>query len=200
MRSETMSRYLRPVMIFAVMMLAPYTALSSSLVGKSGSLYTDIKAHAVGDILTVRIYEDAQASNVSQTNVKKEGKFDLKGGRGVGPLDFIPLFGVAGENTNEFKGSGTNTRRGNLKASMTVSVIAVKANGDLAIEGNRVIRINNDDETLTLSGIIRPTDINADNTVNSYSIADAQISYTGKGPGATGARPGIIIRFLNWLF
>jgi flagellar L-ring protein precursor FlgH len=200
MRSETMSRYLRPVMIFAVMLLAPYTALSSSLVGKSGSLYTDIKAHAVGDILTVRIYEDAQASNVSQTDIKKEGKFETRGGPGIGTLDFIPLFGAAGENTNEYKGSGTNTRRGNLKASMTVTVVAAKANGDLVIEGNRVIRINNDDETLTLSGIIRPQDINSDNTVNSYSIANAQISYSGKGPASTGARPGIIIRFLNWLF
>jgi flagellar L-ring protein precursor FlgH len=200
MRSETMSRYLRPVMIFAVMLLAPYTALSSSLVGKSGSLYTDIKAHAVGDVLTVRIYEDAQASNVSQTDIKKEGKFETRGGPGIGTLDFIPLFGAAGENTNEYKGSGTNTRRGNLKASMTVTVVAAKANGDLVIEGNRVIRINNDDETLTLSGIIRPQDINSDNTVNSYSIANAQISYSGKGPASTGARPGIIIRFLNWLF
>lgn len=200
MRSETMSRYVRPVMIFAVMMLAPYAALSSSLVGKSGSLYTDIKAHAVGDVLTVRIYEDAQASNVSETDITKEGTFETKGGPGIGLLDFIPLFGASGENTNEYKGSGTNKRRGNLQASMTVSIIAVKANGDLAIEGNRVIRINNDDETLTLSGIIRPQDINANNTVNSYSIANAQISYTGKGPASTGARPGIIIRFLNWLF
>jgi len=200
MRSEKMLRYVRPVAVISLLMIAPHALFATPLVGRSGSLYTDIKAHAVGDILTVRIYEDAQATNVSQTDVKKEGKFETKGGPGIGKLDFIPLFGAAGENTNEYKGAGTNTRRGNLKASMTVRVIAVRQNGDLAIEGNRVIRINNDDETLTLSGIVRPQDINADNTVDSYSIADAQISYSGKGPASTGARPGIIMRFLNWIF
>ncbi len=171
-----------------------------SLVDGSGSLFTDIKAHDVGDILTVKIYEDAQASNRMQTDVKKEGKFDTRGGPGVGTLDFIPLFGASGENTNEYKGSGNSSRQGQLKANMTVRVIAVRHNGDLVIEGHRVITINNDDETLTLSGIVRSQDINSDNTVESYNIADAQISYRGKGPVSTGARPGIIIRFLNWLF
>ena len=195
-----MSRYMMPILILAALVLDPRTACSTRLVGESGSLFTDIKARGVGDILTVRIYEDAQASNVSQTDVKKEGKFDTKGGPGVGPLDFIPLFGASGENTNEYKGSGNSSRRGNLRASMTVRVIAVRTNGDLVVEGNRVIRINNDDETLTLSGIVRPQDIGSDNTVDSYSIADAKISYSGKGPVSTGARPGIIMRFLNWLF
>ncbi len=195
-----MHRHILQAVILAALILNPLSALSTQLVGESGSLFTDIKAHAVGDILTVRIYEDAQASNVSQTDVKKEGKFDTKGGPGIGTLDFIPLFGASGENTNEYKGSGNSTRRGNLKASMTVRVIALRTNGDLVIEGNRVIRINNDDETLTLSGIIRPQDVGSDNTVDSYFIADAKISYSGKGPVSTGARPGIIMRFLNWLF
>lgn len=182
------------------LLLIPSVLLSSPIVGRSGSMFTDIKAHNVGDILTVKIYEDAQASNLAQTDTKKEGTFSTSGGPGIGTLDFIPLFGASGSNTNEFKGSGTNARRGNLKASMTVKVIAVKQNGDLVIEGHRVIRINNDDETLTLSGIVRPQDIGADNTIDSYSIADAQISYSGKGPASTSSRPGIIIRFLNWLF
>jgi len=184
--------------LLVAVLISPCNA--RSLVGSSGSLFTDTKAHDVGDILTVRIYEDAQASNATQTDVKKEGTFDTKGGPGIGTLDFIPLFGASGSNTNEFKGSGNNSRKGQLKANMTVRVVAVRHNGDLVIEGHRVIRINNDDETLTLSGIVRSQDVSADNTVGSYNIADAQISYSGKGPASTGARPGIIIRFLNWLF
>jgi flagellar L-ring protein precursor FlgH len=173
---------------------------STPLVGGTGSLFTDIKAHQVGDVLTVRIYEDAKAANGSQTNVTKEGSFETSGGPGVGTLDFIPLFGAAGENKNEYKGAGNNARSGNLKARMTVQVVAVKNNGDLVIEGNRAVTINNDTETLTLTGIVRPQDVGSDNSVDSYNIADAQIAYRGKGPATTGARPGILMRFLNWIF
>jgi flagellar L-ring protein precursor FlgH len=173
---------------------------ATSLVGGSGSLYTDVKARDIGDVLTIRIYEDAEAANVTQTDITKEGKFDTKGGPGIGTLDFIPLFGASGENKNEYKGSGNNARRGNLKAKMTVRVVAIRPNGDLIVEGNRVITINNDTETLTLSGIVRSQDVDAGNGVDSYNIADAQISYRGKGPASTGARPGMVIRFLNWLF
>ena len=195
-----MSMQSKSIVVFAALILLSSTAFSSQLVGRSGSLFTDIKAHSVGDILTVKIYEDAQASNVSQTDITKEGKFETGGGPGYGTLDFIPVFKAEGQNKNEYKGSGNNTRRGNLKARMTVRVIAIRQNGDLVVEGQRTITINNDAETLTLSGIVRPQDVNSDNTVDSYNIADAQISYRGKGPASTGSRPGIIIRFLNWLF
>jgi flagellar L-ring protein precursor FlgH len=173
---------------------------STPLVGGTGSLFTDIKAHQVGDVLTVRIYEDAKAANGSQTNVTKEGSFETSGGPGVGTLDFIPLFGAAGENKNEYKGTGNNARSGNLKARMTVQVVAIKNNGDLVIEGNRAVTINNDTETLTLTGTVRPQDVGSDNSVDSYNIANAQIAYRGKGPASTGARPGILMRFLNWIF
>lgn len=188
-----------PIALFGVALLA-HSAISTPLVGRSGSLFTDIKAHDVGDIITVKIYEDAQATNLSQTNTTKEGKFETSGGPGIGSLDFIPLFGAAGENKNEYKGTGNNARSGNLKARMTVRVVAMRNNGDLVVEGNRLITINNDTETLTLSGIVRPQDIGSDNTVDSYNIADAQISYRGKGPATTASRPGIVMRFLNWLF
>jgi flagellar L-ring protein precursor FlgH len=188
-----------PIALFGVALLA-HSAISTPLVGRSGSLFTDIKAHDVGDIITVKIYEDAQATNLSQTNTTKEGKFETSGGPGIGSLDFIPLFGAAGENKNEYKGTGNNARAGNLKARMTVRVVAMRNNGDLVVEGNRLITINNDTETLTLSGIVRPQDIGSDNTVDSYNIADAQISYRGKGPATTASRPGIVMRFLNWLF
>jgi len=188
-----------PIALIGVALLA-HSAMSTPLVGGSGSLFTDIKAHDVGDIITVKIYEDAQASNLSETNTSKEGKFETSGGPGIGSLDFIPLFGASGENKNEYKGTGNNARAGNLKARMTVRVVALRNNGDLVVEGNRLITINNDTETLTLSGIVRPQDVGSDNTVDSYNIADAQIAYRGKGPATTASRPGIVIRFLNWIF
>ena len=96
-----------PIALFGVALLA-HSAISTPLVGRSGSLFTDIKAHDVGDIITVKIYEDAQATNLSQTNTTKEGKFETSGGPGIGSLDFIPLFGAAGENKNELFLSNKN--------------------------------------------------------------------------------------------
>jgi flagellar L-ring protein precursor FlgH len=83
---------------------------------------------------------------------------------------------------------------------MSVTVVATKENGDLIIEGNRSVGISNDRETLTLTGIVRQRDIKPDNSIDSYLIADAQISYRGKGATNDAARPGPIMRFLNWLF
>ena len=83
---------------------------------------------------------------------------------------------------------------------MSVTVVAVRNNGDLVIEGTRIIGISNDKEILTLTGVVRAKDISADNSIDSYLIADAEISYTGKGVATTGSRPGFFTRILSWLF
>jgi flagellar L-ring protein precursor FlgH len=168
-------------------------------VGSDGSYFTDVKAHKVGDLLTVLIFEDAQASNQTQLQTQEKGDFSTKSSGGVGPLKFIPLFSADNSNDNKYDGKGTNSRQGSLKAKMTVEVSAERANGDLVLTGTRMIEINSEQETMTLTGIVRKADINPDNTVDSYNIANAKISYTGKGPGADGAKPGIISKILNWI-
>ncbi|MEE9441137.1 MAG: flagellar basal body L-ring protein FlgH [candidate division Zixibacteria bacterium] len=191
----------RILIITAVMLLLPFTLkIYGGDFGQAASLFSDIKAHKVGDILTVNIYENTQATNKSESKIEKAGKFETSGGPGTGILDFIPLFGVKGENKNSFDGKGENLRNRNLRAKMSVTVMAVKENGDLVIEGTRTIGISNDRETLTLSGVVRQRDINPDNSIESYLIADAQISYRGKGAITDASRPGPIMRFLNWLF
>jgi flagellar L-ring protein precursor FlgH len=78
--------------------------------------------------------------------------------------------------------------------------VAIRPNGDLVVEGSRVIGLNSDKEVLTLTGIIRSQDINSDNSVDSYNLADAQITYQGKGAASTAGRPGILTRVLNFVF
>ncbi|MEW5701247.1 MAG: flagellar basal body L-ring protein FlgH [Candidatus Zixiibacteriota bacterium] len=173
---------------------APYTQI------RSASLYTDLKAHKVGDLLTVLIVESATARNAVSTNTKKSSDFKVEGGPGVGPFDFIGLFGADATLSNQSDNQGQTARAGQLKAQMTVQVVGVRDNGDLVIEGNRVVGINNDKEMLTLTGIVRAEDVGPDNTVYSYQIADAQIGYRGKGASSNAGRPGFITRFLNWLF
>lgn len=191
----------RVIIITIVLLLLPFSIkVWSGDFGQSKSLFTDIKAHKVGDILTVLIYEASNASTQAETKTEKTGKFSTSGGPGIGSLDFIPLFGADAENKNSFDGKGENLRNQSLRARMSVTVVAVRDNGDLIIKGSRTIGISKDREVLTLTGVVRQKDISAGNTVDSYLIADAEISYTGKGAASTGSRPGIIMRFLNWLF
>jgi flagellar L-ring protein precursor FlgH len=184
-----------------LLLLIPFSLkLRGADFGQSMSLFADIKAHNVGDILTVNIYENTQATQKSESKQEKSGSFSTEGGPGSGFLDFIPLFGVSGKNDNSFDGKGENLRNRNLRARMSVTVVSIKDNGDMVIEGSRTVGISNDKETLTLSGVVRQRDVTPDNSVDSYLIADAQITYRGKGAVSDASRPGPVMRFLNWLF
>lgn len=195
-----MKKFIFFLVCLILILLLPYSARATRFEAATNSLFSDVKASMIGDIITVKIYEDAKASSANQTKGEKSNDFDLKGGPGVGPLDFIPLFGASGNQASGYDGKGSQARSNNLKASMTVRVVAIRSNGDLVVEGSRVIGINSDKEILTLTGIIRPQDINSDNTVDSYNLADAQITYQGKGPASSAGRPGVLARFLNWIF
>jgi len=181
------------LLLLAGFLLLPYSVKASGFRAASQSLFTDIKACQVGDIITINIYEDAQASSANQTKGEKTNEFDLEGGPGVGPLDFIPLFGTSGTSKSTYDGKGGQTRSGSLRARMTARVVAVRPNGDLIIEGSRVVGINSDKEILTLTGIVRMQDVSPSNTVESYNLADAQITYQGKGPASSAGRPGLLL-------
>ena len=184
-----------------ILLLLPFSLrVWSGDFGQSQSLFTDIKANRVGDILTVLIYENSVASTKAETKTEKDNESSVEGGPGIGKLDFIPLFGADASSSNSFNGKGENLRNQNLRARMSVTVVGVRENGDLIIKGSRAIGISKDKETMTLTGVVRQRDISAENTVESYKIADAEITYTGKGAASTASRPGIVMRFLNWLF
>jgi flagellar L-ring protein precursor FlgH len=194
-------KYRTALLILLILLLLPFAIkLRGEDFGQHQSLFTDIKAHQVGDILTVLIYEQNSATQQIETKTEKTTKFSTQGGPGIGSLDFLPLFGVDGDSKGTHDGKGENIRNGSLRAKMSVTVMAIKPNGDLVIEGSRTIGISGDRETLTLTGVVRQKDITPENTVDSYLIADAEIHYTGKGSANTGSRPGFLMRFLNWLF
>lgn len=191
----------RILILALILVLLPFTIkVFGNDFGQSQSLFTDVKACKVGDILTVLIFEQNQGSSKAETKTEKSTTAQMKGGPGVGPLDFIPLFSLDGNNSNSYDGKGENTRNGSLRAKMSVTVIARKENGDLIIQGSRTLGISGDRETLTLTGVVRQKDITRDNTIDSYLIADAEISYTGKGSANTGSRPGFFTRLINWMF
>ncbi|NQS97603.1 MAG: flagellar basal body L-ring protein FlgH [candidate division Zixibacteria bacterium] len=183
---------------FSVFVIA-FAAPAGGLIGNAKSLYSDHRAHEVGDVITIEIVEVAQASNEASTEIKKEQGSDVSIS-GSGPLDFIPLTGFQGDVKNDYSGEGKTTRKGKLKAKITARIIQVLPNGNLLIEGSRVVDVNGERQTTVLTGVIRPQDITPQNIVYSYNIADAQISYTGRGPVQTSQRPGFFAKLLNWIF
>lgn len=168
--------------------------------GNSVSLYSDVKAYRIGDVLSVIIVESNSASKNSKTATKKQDKITTKGAATTGALDgLFPGMSGSLDLSDQFSGQGSTTRSGQLTSRMTVRVVDVLPNSDLVIEGSKTLEINEDTEVVTLSGVVRPTDISASNTVNSYQIGNAKFTYKGTGALSQAQRPGILTRIINWI-
>jgi len=168
--------------------------------GSMYSLYNDRKAISTDDILTVVITESAKAGSQSGTNSSKQHDLSLSAGGGSGLLHFLPTMGATGSNKVDYDGKAGTSREGSLDAKISARVTKVLDNGNLVIEGSKVVEINDEKEIIKVSGVVRPQDIESNNVIYSYNIADAQITYSGKGTVHNGERPGLIARVLNWIF
>jgi flagellar L-ring protein precursor FlgH len=175
-------------------------ATSFSTAFASGSLYTDLKAHGVGDIVTVVITEKTLATNSSKISTGKETKFTTEGDDGTGALDFLTGFSVSANIGREHEGAGTTERRGSIVGRMAAIVTEVTDGGNLVIIGEKEIAVNDEKEILVLTGIIRPQDISTSNIVYSTDIASTQITYKGKGLVTSGSKPSIFARIIGWFF
>lgn len=184
--------------------------------GSSPLLFTDAKAHNVGDLVTVLVNEQASATRKLGTKKSKQSsrKTDLVSAFGV--LDGInaviaknkklsplnPKLGVDISDASNFDGNGSTNNSDTLTASVTAVVTRVFPNGNMEITGRRQVSINHQPQALVFTGIIRPTDIASDNTIPSASVAQAMISYGSGGELAEVAHQGWLARSLNevWPF
>jgi flagellar L-ring protein precursor FlgH len=165
----------------------------------ANSIFSDYKARRAGDVVTIHIIEFASGSNAASTSTGKKTSAGADG-QGSGALQFIPLFGFDTSNEVKFEGDGQTTRRGTLTAKMSAVIKAVDKNGNLQIEGTREVEVNSEKQLTTLSGIVRPEDVSADNIVYSYDIANARINYKGKGSVNTANKAGFLSKLLNFIF
>jgi len=161
------------------------------------NLFSDAKAHCVGDILTILIQETASASSSAETKNSKNENATL--GPGIGPiLKQLGVFGLGGNQS--MSGSGSTTRNDSLTAQIAVTVKQVLPNGNLLVEGSRKVGMNKETQTITLTGVVRQQDISASNTVPSPLVSDAQIAFGGKGPVGDKQREGIISKIFKLVF
>jgi flagellar L-ring protein precursor FlgH len=181
---------------------------SDTLWGKKSSPYSANQASKIGDVVTIIIEESSHSSLSADTNGKKTSEVDsdiVAAWRrvaalveGSGEQRTIGSGKVSGG--NKFTGSGQTARSSAVRAVISVVIVGVKPNGNLEIRGSHKVKINEELEEINIAGEIRSSDITADNTVLSSQIAGAQISIEGSGPVGNQQSPGILTRFLNWLF
>ncbi|HUT62613.1 MAG TPA: flagellar basal body L-ring protein FlgH [Anaerolineae bacterium] len=176
------------------------SAEDNPVVEREVSLYSDVKAQRIGDVLSVIISESNSATNTARTNTNNQNKTNAKGEATTGALKgLFPGVGGSMDVSNQYNGQGNTLRNGQFTSRMTVKVVDIYPNGNLVIEGTKTMEINEETEVVTLSGVVQPTDISSSNTIYSYQIANAKFTYKGKGSISDGHRPGLLVRIINWL-
>lgn len=164
------------------------------------SLTSDHRSRRVDDVVTVLVEEDNNARNTAATNTQSTSKGSVGMQAGSGVLGFLPDATAKSELDADFKGAGNTSRAGSMQAVVSARVVEVLPNGTLRVEGTKQVVINDETEILTVAGLLRPEDISAGNTVRSGRLADAKVTYSGRGADAEAARKGPIARFLDWIF
>lgn len=182
-------------------------APSSGAIYQSGTdvrLFENAVARRVGDILTIRLVENMDASKSSSTSTRKSNSISIPaptiGGRGV-TANGIEILNNSLESDKTFDGSGSSRQSNSIFGDITVTVAKRWPNGNLFIRGEKWLTINQGREFVRVSGIVRSVDINPDNTVLSTKVADARITYSARGALADANSPGLLSRFFNlpWL-
>jgi flagellar L-ring protein precursor FlgH len=197
----------------------PPTPVEGSLWTDNGNdqFFLDLRAKRVGDTVTVDIVENTSSSIDANTKAGRSSEIDAR-------IDNMATFMRTVENksdrlgkdrdgtfsgnlfkatmANEFDGQGTSDRSGKVTASIGAIVTDVLPNGNLVLHGRREMKVNNEIQYISVSGIARPRDIGTDNRIKSIFLANSRIEYAGKGVIADKQRPGWATRILDniWPF
>src|SRR5690606_17880644 len=168
--------------------------------GQGLSLYGDRIARDVGDLLTITLVESTTAQTSATTQVSKDSELST----GVtslfgGPVSFKgrDILSASANGERGFDGQGKSSQSNRLQGSVTVSVIQRLPNGNLVVQGQKNLRLNQGDELVQIQGIARPQDISRDNTVPSSRVGEARIVYGGRGALAQSNAMGWLSRFFN---
>jgi len=182
-------------------MQVPQNTGSIYRAGNEIVLFEDRKARRAGDILTVVLSEKTDASKKATTNTSKDNEVTISPATVLGSALEMKsknlIQGLDASLTSEqaFGGSGDSKQNNSLTGTISVTVSEVLPNGNLKVSGEKWLQLNQGEEYIRISGIVRPLDIGSDNTVLSTQIADAHIAYSGKGAVADSNAMGWLSRF-----
>lgn len=187
------------------------------------SIFTDRRARDVGDIITIRISENTNSAQSGTSTLNKKSSLEATiqslfyslaqaptsatdalysdlsylGSRTGSHRGTLPS--SEWESEADFEGDGELSTSNQLSGTITAMILEVLPNGNFLVEGKRELTVDHQKQTIILSGIVRPEDIGADNTVASHYIANARIVFDGKGPISEYRKRGILQRLWDWL-
>lgn len=167
--------------------------------------FEDLRARRVGDILTINLVEQTDATSSADGSVSKSSSWTLEDPTVFSEQLSVGIPGITGSSPaglgfdvnvgSDFSGSGDNTQSSALSGSVTVTVVEVLANGYLRVRGEKRIGMNGGNEYVKIAGIVRPADVDTSNTVESTKLADATLIYVGDGQRAEATVMGWLAKF-----
>ncbi|HWV37326.1 MAG TPA: flagellar basal body L-ring protein FlgH [Vulgatibacter sp.] len=169
------------------------------------NLFTDARALRVNDLVVVKVEEVADAKRSADTDLNRSSESAAAITAFLGAIEQLeknsnirPL--LAGSSSANFRGDGSTSRTERFTATVSAMVRKVFPNGNLFIEGHRVVLVNNEEQHFYISGVVRPIDIDQENSVKSSKIADAEIEFTGRGVLTDNQQQGWLSRYLGWIW
>jgi flagellar L-ring protein precursor FlgH len=171
-------------------------------------LFTDARALRVNDLVVIKVEEVADARRSADTDLSRESTSSAQVTAFLGLLSKLkkidgsidPNLSIGGTSKSDFKGEGKTARTEYLTATVPAMVRKVLPNGNLFVEGHRVILVNSEEQHFYISGVVRPIDIDQENSVKSSMVADAEIEFVGRGVLTDNQHQGFFSRYLGWIW
>jgi len=164
---------------------------------RSVALYEDSRANQIGDVVTIFFEERTRSSKSAETEIRKESTTELPNptvfGKVIDGNSDTDLNSI--DNSTDFSGEAGSDQQNSLSGTLTAVVADVLPNGLLLVQGEKWLNLNRGEEYLRVSGLLRPEDIDGNNSVSSLRLADARIAYSGTGELAAANSAGWLTRF-----
>ncbi|MCC7219411.1 MAG: flagellar basal body L-ring protein FlgH [Candidatus Contendobacter sp.] len=177
---------------------SPRSAGAIYQAGRDMRLFEDRTAHRVGDTVVIRLVENTTATKSAKTGIEKNSDIDLPNpilfgapvSAGLSNLEIAAL-----KENRKLGGEGKSDQSNSLTGDVSAVVVGVYPNGNMAIRGEKMLTLNQGEEVVQISGVIRPEDIAPNNIISSNRVADAKITYAGNGVLADANTAGWLSRF-----
>ena len=165
-------------------------------VARYAPLYEGHRARAVGDPLTIMLVETTTTSKSAGAKTARDGSASITPPT-AGPLSFLNPNALKASSNSSFNGQGNATQTSTLAGEVSVTIVAVRSNGTALVRGEKRLLLSQGQEWIQFSGIVRLSDIDAENTLPSTRVADARIEYAGNGAVSRASREGWLSKFFN---
>lgn len=161
-------------------------------------LFNGNRAHAVGDPLTITLVEQTTTSKSAGSKTQRDGGASITPPTS-GPLGFLNPNALKASSQSSFNGQGNASQTSTLSGEVSVSIAEVRPNGTALVRGEKRLLLSQGQEWIQFAGIVRLSDIDADNRILSSRVADARIEYAGNGSVARASKEGWLSKFFNMI-